>query len=356
MDSFASFAKPLLLDAKDCWFPEDIVIKINNIICDEYIQRIYERLETNLVRNMIKIFLNDKQLTNFLYYYGYQTYYFNYSSTPNFGIYGEPLANLEWGDYETETLLENYVGIRDDITSPYMLNIPNDTTDALLAEADFYNFDVNVYSTKLTLNETIWIFNHYAFYDTNILNDVSVCDHDTGVPDDTGDTGDRGDTGVANFEIHPEGTYKSVYDYDKEEFATVWNLFNRGFIKINIFKIISIYCYNVSIENTIQQYYAMIGGTGRVPVHIDHSKLFHKTCFNIIKYFNTKIKKAVKNSITLSYLYAIYADDDIGVYFNEDHEEHENRAYDILNDSGMLKTKDDNITDLLDLLYVSYIR
>jgi len=355
-----AITKPHLLDAKDCWFPEDIVIKINNIICDEYIQKIYERLEANLIRNIIKIFLNDKQLADFLYYYGYQTYYFNYSSTLNFGIYGETLANLEWGDYETDTSLEDYVGIHDDTKEPYMLNIPNDTVDVLLAEVDFYKFDVNVYSTKLTLNETIWIFNHYATHDNNIFQDIPECDHDTGVRGDSGvrgDTGVRGDlNNIANFEIHPVDTYKSVYDYDNEEFATVWNLFNRGFIKINIFKIIYIYCYNASIENTIQQYYTMLGGIGRVPIHIDHSKLFHKACFNIIKYFNIKMKKAVKDSITLSYLYAIYADDDIGVYFNEDHEEQENRAYDIIYDNGLLTSKSDNLNDILDLLYEMYLR
>jgi hypothetical protein len=68
------------------------------------------------------------------------------------------------------------------------------------------------------------------------------------------------------------------------------------------------------------------------------------------------MKKAVEDSITLSYLYAIYADDDIGVYFNEDHEEQENRAFDILHDNGLLTSKPDNIIDILDLLYVSYLR
>jgi len=343
-----SYPKPLLLDAVDSRFPEDIVIKINNIICDEYIRKIYERLETNLIRNVIKIFLNDKQLSNFLYYLGYQTYYCNYTSMTNYGIYGETLTNLEWGDYITETSIEDYNGIHDDITEPYMLNMPSDTTDLLLTDSDFYHFDVNIYSTKLTLNETLWIFNHYAIHDDTIFKDIAEYDHDT--------ANTTAITNIANFEIHPVDTYKSVYDYDKEKFATVWNLFNRGFIKINIFKIIYIYCYNASIENTIQQYYTMLGGIGRVPIRIDHSKLFHKTCFNIIKYFNIKMKKAVEDSITLSYLYAIYADDDIGVYFNEDHEEQENRAFDILHDNGLLTSKPDNIIDILDLLYVSYLR
>ena len=348
-----SYPKPLLLDAVDSRFPEDIVIKINNIICDEYIRKIYERLETNLIRNVIKIFLNDKQLSNFLYYLGYQTYYFNYSTTPNYGIYGEPLASLEWSDYETEQSLEDYRGIRDDLTVPYMLNIPNDATDVFLDEVDFYKFDVNIYSTKLTLNETMWIFNNYAKHDNDIFKDIGDCDHDTGVRDD-----DATDT-IANFEIHLEAANAanaSIYDYDKEEFATIWNLFNRGFIKINIFKIVYIYCYNSAIENVIQQYYTMIGGIGRVPLQIDHSKLFHKTCYNIIKYFNTKIKKSAKDIITLSYLYAIYADDDVGVYFNEEHEDDENRAYDILYDNGLLTTKSDDIADILDLLYVLYLQ
>jgi hypothetical protein len=227
-----------------------------------------------------------------------------------------------------------------------MLNMPSDTTDVLLTDSDFYHFDVNIYSTKLTLNETLWIFNHYATYDNKIFKDIAEYDHDSGVSG----------VSIANFEIHTKNTYQSIYEYDKEEFATIWNLFNRGFIKINIFKIIYIYCYNASIENTIQQYYAMLGGIGRVPIRIDHSKLFHKTCFNIIKYFNIKMKKAVEDSITLSYLYAIYADDDIGVYFNEDHEEQENRAFDILHDNGLLTSKPDNIIDILDLLYVSYLR
>jgi len=338
--------KPLLLDPCDCWFPEDIVIKINNIICDEYIRKIYKRLEGNFIRNVIKIFLNDKQLSNFLYYLGYQTYYCNYTSMTNYGIYGETLSNLEWGDYITDTSLEDYKGIHDDITEPYMLNMPSDTTDVLLTDSDFYHFDVNIYSTKLTLNETLWIFNHYAIHDDTIFKDIAEYDHDSGVSG----------VSIANFEIHTENTYQSIYDYDKDEFATIWNLFNRGFIKINIFKIIYIYCYNASIDNITQQYYTMIGGTGCVPIHTDHAKLFNTTCFNIIKYFNTKIKKASNDNIALSYLYAIYADDDIGVYFNDDHEEQENRAYDILHDNGLLNAKQSNTTDILDLLYELYLR
>jgi hypothetical protein len=57
----------------------------------------------------------------------------------------------------------------------------------------------------------------------------------------------------------------------------------------------------------------------------------------------------------LSYLYAIYADDD-GVYFNEEHELQENKAYDILSDNGLLKEKFVNITEMLDLLYEQYLK
>ena len=37
-------SKPLLLEPINNKFPEDIVIKINNIICDEYIKKIYQCL------------------------------------------------------------------------------------------------------------------------------------------------------------------------------------------------------------------------------------------------------------------------------------------------------------------------
>ena len=100
--------KPLLLDLKNNRFPEDIVIKINNIICDDYIKDIYKALEINFIKNAIKIFLNDKKLSKFLYYLGYQTYYFNNMLTHNYGIFGETLNNLEWGDYESEISLEDY--------------------------------------------------------------------------------------------------------------------------------------------------------------------------------------------------------------------------------------------------------
>lgn len=343
------FAKPLLLDANGSRFPEDIVIKINTILCDEYIQKIYERLESNFIRNVIKIFLNDKEFSKFLYYLGYQTYYFNYISTPNLGIYGETLANLEWGDFECETTFDDYNGIHDDTTEPYLLHIPY--------EVDFYTFDATIHSRKLTLNEATWLLGNYATYDSKILHDIEECDHDTGVPatgvnDDT----DTASASVATFAIHPHDTYASIYDYDKEAYATQWNLFNRGYIKLNVFKIIYTYCYNTEIDNVLQKYYTMIGGTGRQPIHIDNTKLFHKTCYNIVKYFNIKIKKAVEDSITLSYIYAIYADDDGGVYFNEDHEIHENKAYDILHENGLLSKKRGDDIEILDLLYKLYLR
>lgn len=344
------FAKPLLLDANGSRFPEDIVIKINTILCDEYIQKIYERLESNFIRNVIKIFLNDKEFSKFLYYLGYQTYYFNYISTPNLGIYGETLANLEWGDFECETTFDDYNGIHDDTTEPYLLHIPD--------EVDFYTFDATIHSRKLTLNEATWLLGNYATYDSKILHDIEECDHDTGVNDDAFTASDdtRVAASVATFAIHPHDTYASIYDYDKEAYATQWNLFNRGYIKLNVFKIIYTYCYNTEIDNVLQKYYTMIGGTGRQPIHIDNTKLFHKTCYNIVKYFNIKIKKAVEDSITLSYIYAIYADDDGGVYFNEDHEIHENKAYDILHENGLLSKKRGDDIEILDLLYKHYLR
>jgi hypothetical protein len=353
--------KPLLLDLKNNRFPEDIVIKINNIICDEYMKKIYERLENNFIKNIIKIFLNDKKLSKFLYYYGYQTYYFNnhmyyYNNniiTPNLGIYGETLDNLEWGDFECEILLEDFKGIHEDTKDPYILNMPNDvifTQDNIdntnNVEMNYYKFDVNINSKNLTLNETLWILKNYSIYDTKILEDIKEIDYDTG---------ENSSENIANFNIDHDNTYSNIYDYDKEEFAIVWNLFNRGFIKLNIFKLIYIYCYHTEIDSVIQQYYNIIGGSGNVNINVDHATLFNKTCFNIIKYFNKKIKKAVNDSTVISYLYAIYADDE-GMAFNEDHEEHENKAYDILYDNGLLKTNTGNITDILDLLYVLYLK
>ena len=374
--------KPLLLELKNNRFPEDIVIKINNIICDEYIKKIYEALEKNFIKNIIKIFLNDKKLSEFLYYYGYQTYYFNnqmyhYNNfiVPDLGIYGEILAKLEWGDFECETLFEDFKGIDENTKEPYILNIPKDviiaedSIDTNNTQMNFYKFDVNIYSKSLTLYETLWILKNYSVYDKDILHDINENDYDTGVT--TIDTIDNvsidsnvsnidsiesiDSVSIANFEIDSYDTYENIYDYDKEEFAIIWNLFNRGFIKLNIFKIIYIYCYHTELDNIIQQYYNIIGGTGCANIEVDNAKLFHKTCFNIIKYFNKKIKKAANDSTVISYLYAIYADDE-GIEFNEDHEEHENKAYDILCDNGLLKKKSENTTDMLDLLYVLYLK
>jgi hypothetical protein len=263
------------------------------------------------------------------------------------GIYGETLANLEWGDFECETTFDDYNGIHDDTTEPYLLHIPD--------EVDFYIFDATIHSRKLTLNEATWLLGNYASYDSKILHDIEECDHDTAVSDAFTASDDTA-ASVATFAIHPHDTYASVYDYDKEAYATQWNLFNRGYIKLNVSKIIYTYCYNTEIDNVLQQYYTMIGGTGRQPINIDNIKLFHKTCYNIVKYFNIKIKKAVEDSITLSYIYAIYADDDGGVYFNEDHEIHENKAYDILHENGLLSKKRGDDIEILDLLYKHYLR
>ena len=359
--------KPLLLDPLNNRFPEDIVIKINNIICDEYIKGVYKALENNLIKNVIKIFLNDKKLSSFLYYYGYQTYYFNNIMAENLGIYGEPLYNFEWGDFECEVSQEDYQGITEDTHEPYILNMPSDVlfpdTDSNNTPNnglfDFYKYDVNIFSKILTLNETLWIFKNYSSYDKRILQDINEYDYDT-YADINGDAcPSRGASSItiANFEIECDDTFSNIYDYDKEEFAIAWNLFNRGFIKLNIFKMIYVLCYNTDIDNVLQQYYSIIGGTGSVKddIKVDCDRLFLKTCFNVIRYFNKKIRKAANDITVISYLYAIYADDE-GIQFNEAHEEHENKAYDILRDNGLLKTKSDNMTNILDLLYELYLR
>jgi hypothetical protein len=333
---------PLLLDPLNSKFPDDIVLKINNIICDDYIKKLYLHLENNFIKNIIKTFLNDKKLSKFLYYLGYQTYYFNYIYTVNFGIYGELLNNLEWGDFETDILSDDYNGITVDDKKPYILNIPrdeifmNESNHSNDIEHDFYRFDVNIYSSNLTLNETLWIFKYYAIVDSNILKDNTDDDFNDDIDID-------------------DNTYHNIYDYDMEQYANIWNLFNRGFVQLNIFKIIYIYCFNNDFDDTIKKFYNFIGGKGSHNIDIDSSKIFHKTCYNVIKYFNKKIKKAAEDRIVLSYLYAIYADDD-GVYFNEEHEIQENKAYDILNDNGLLKGKSENITDILDLLYELYLK
>ena len=343
--------KPLLLEDNNR-FPDDITIKINNIICDEYIRGKSIILEHNFIKNIIGFFLNDKKLSKFIYYLGYQTYYFNYifPHDPNlssgFGVYGELLSNFTWGDFETDISYENYKDIDINSIEQYILNIPreeifaNESINTNSAEYDFYRYDVNIYSRKLTLNESVWILKHFSYNDINILEN--------------------------NFEITidiNDDTYYNIYDYDKEEFANIWNLFNRGFTKLNIFKIIYIYCYNTDIDDKIQKYYNFIGGKGTHNIKIDYSKLFHKTCFNFIKYFNKKIKKASDDRMVISYLYAIYADDDGNgnIYFNEEHELYENKAYDLLFDNDLLQNKDkDSITDvlhdILDLLYKLYLQ
>ena len=338
--------KPLLLEDNNR-FPDDITIKINNIICDEYIRKKYIILEHNFIKNIIGMFLNDKKLSKFIYYLGYQTYYFNYIFADNndvsngFGVYGELLTNFTWGDFETEILYENYKDIDINSKEQYILNIPreeifaNESISTNNSEFDFYRYDVNIYSQKLTLNESVWILKHFSYNDINILEN--------------------------NFDITidiNDDTYDNIYDYDKEEFANVWNLFNRGFVKLNIFKIIYIYCYNTDIDDKIQKYYNFIGGKGTHNIKIDYSELFHRTCFNFIKYFNKKIKKASDDRMVISYLYAIYADDDGNgnIYFNEDHELYENKAYDLLYDHGLLQNKNkETITDILDLLYELYL-
>ena len=324
--------KPLLLDLHNNRFPEDIVIKINNIICDDYIKRIYEALENNLIKNVIKIFLNDKRLSKFIYYYGYQTYYFNNIMTENLGIYGEPLYNLEWGDFECEVSQEDYTGIAEDTREPYILNIPSDMTftedtnynTPNSGVFDFYKYDVNIFSKILTLNETLWILQNYSVYDKHILHDIKEYDYDTysGTSPDS--------ITIANFEIDADSTFKDIYEYDKEPFE---------------------------IDNVLQQYYSIIGGVGSInaDLKVNCDRLFRKTCFNVVKYFNKKIEKAVGDTTVISYLYAIYADD-AGIQFNEAHGEHENKAYDILNDNGLLKTRSDNMTDILELLYELYLR
>jgi hypothetical protein len=330
-------SKPLLLDPINNKFPEDIVIKINNIICDEYIKKIYQYLENNFIKNIIEIFLNDKKLSKFIYYFGYQTYYFNYMLSPNFGIYGEILNKLEWGDFEIDVLYENFTGINIDTREPYILNILND--DQIfenqynnLNNITSYSFDANIYSSKLTINETLWILENYSNYDINILQDNTYIDIDI-----------------------DDNIYHNIYDYDNEEYANIWNLFNRGFMKLNIFKIIYIFCYNSDFDNTIQKYYNLIGGTGRINFTIDNAKLFHKTCYNIIKFFNKKIKKVADNNIIISYLYAIYASDELVPYFNEEHEQYENKAYDLLKNNGLLNSTEFNLLNILDLLYELYL-
>jgi hypothetical protein len=328
--------KPHLLDPKCCCFPEDIVIKINNIICDEYIKVIYSALENNFIKNSIAIFMDDKKLSKFLYYFGYQQYNYIYIFE---GVYGETINNLYWENFETDILLENFNGITADIKEPLVLNLDRD--EIFSRENNYsnnteiynYKFDVNIYSSKLTLNETMWIIKHFARYDETMLEDNHNIDID----------------------IH-NNAYNNIYDYDEEEYATIWNLYNRGFIQLNIFKIISMYCHNNDIDSNAQKYYEFIGGVGNCKIKVDNTKLFQKTCYNIIKYFNKKIKKAADEKYVLSYLYAIYTADEGYTHFNEEHAEHENKAYDLLSEYGLLSDKTYDIYVLLDFLYERYLQ
>lgn len=327
--------KPLLLDAINCNFPEDIIIKINNILCEEYIKQIFDCLQNNFIKNIIYIFLNDKKLSKFVYYFAFQKYRYIYILD---GVYGETLNNLGWENFDTDILYENFNGISINEKEPFILNLYRDEIFSREnnytnnSEIDYYKYDVNIYSSKLTLNETMWILKNFAIYDENILHNNTEVDID----------------------IDEKETYDDIYDYDKEEYATIWNLFNRGFIQLNIFKIIHIFCNNTDINDIVQQYYNIIGGTGDANIIIDKSKLFHKTCYNVVKYFNKKIKKAADDKMVLSYLYGIYNADDT-VNFNEAHEEYENKAYDLLSENGLLSSNSEDISDILDFLYERYL-
>ena len=327
--------KPLLLDAINCNFPEDIIIKINNILCEEYIKQIFDCLQNNFIKNIIYIFLNDKKLSKFVYYFAFQKYRYIYILD---GVYGETLNNLGWENFDTDILYENFNGISINEKEPFILNLYRDEIFSREnnytnnSEIDYYKYDVNIYSSKLTLNETMWILKNFAIYDENILHNNTDIDID----------------------IDEKETYDDIYDYDKEEYATIWNLFNRGFIQLNIFKIIHIFCNNTDINDIVQQYYNIIGGTGDANIIIDKSKLFHKTCYNVVKYFNKKIKKAADDKMVLSYLYGIYNADDT-VNFNEAHEEYENKAYDLLSENGLLSSNSEDISDILDFLYERYL-
>ena len=329
--------KPLLLDAINCNFPEDIIIKINNILCEEYIKQIFDCLQNNFIKNIIYIFLNDKKLSKFVYYFAFQKYRYIYILD---GVYGETLNNLGWENFDTDILYENFNGISINEKEPFILNLYRDEIFSREnnytnnSEIDYYKYDVNIYSSKLTLNETMWILKNFAIYDENILKNNIDNDID--------------------IDIDEKETYDDIYDYDKEEYATIWNLFNRGFIQLNIFKIIHIFCNNTDINDIVQQYYNIIGGTGDANIIIDKSKLFHKTCYNVVKYFNKKIKKAADDKMVLSYLYGIYNADDT-VNFNEAHEEYENKAYDLLSENGLLSSNSEDISDILDFLYERYL-
>jgi hypothetical protein len=275
------------------------------------------------------------KLSKFLYYFGYQQYNYIYIFE---GVYGETINNLYWDNFETDILLENFNGINADIKEPLILNLDRD--EIFSRENNYsnntdigYKYDVNIYSFKLTLNETMWIINHYTEFDDTILEDNPSID----------------------IEIDDK-IYDDIYDYDNEEYATIWNLFNRGFIQLNIFKMINVYCHNNDIDNAIQKYYEFIGGIGDTKMKVDNTRLFQKTCYNIIKYFNKKIKNAADEKYVLSYLYAIYTADEGYAHFNEEHAEHENKAYDLLSDNGLLSQESIDIYVLLDFLYERYLQ
>jgi hypothetical protein len=330
--------KPLLLESHSCNFPEDIIIKINNILCEEYIKLIFDSLQNNFIKNIIYIFLNDKKLSKFVYYFAFQKYRYIYILD---GVYGETLNNLGWEHFETDILYENFNGISSNDKDAFILNLERDEIFSREnnytnnTEIDYYKYDVNIYSSKLTLNETMWIIKYFALYDTNILKNNIDNDID--------------------IDINDERTYDDIYDYDKEDYATIWNLFNRGFIQLNIFKIIHIYCNNTDINEEVQKYYNFIGGTGYANIFVDKSKLFHKTCYNVVKYFNKKMKKAADDKMVLSYLYGIYNGDDT-VNFNDKNEKYENEAYDLLSENGLLSSNSEDITDILDFLYERYLQ
>jgi hypothetical protein len=311
--------KPLLLESHSCNFPEDIIIKINNILCEEYIKLIFDSLQNNFIKNIIYIFLNDKKLSKFVYYFAFQKYRYIYILD---GVYGETLNNLGWEHFETDILYENFNGISSNDKDAFILNLERDEIFSREnnytnnTEIDYYKYDVNIYSSKLTLNETMWIIKNFAMYDTNILK--NNIDNDIDI----------------DIDINDERTYDDIYDYDKEDYATIWNLFNRGFIQLNIFKIIHIYCNNTDINEEVQKYYNFIGGTGYANIFVDKSKLFHKTCYNVVKYFNKKMKKSADDKMVLSYLYGIYNGDDT-VNFNDKNEKYENEAYDLLSENGL---------------------
>ena len=199
-----------------------------------------------------------------------------------------------------------------------------------------YKYDAHIYSSKLTETETQWIVKNHSMYNENILQDSSDIDVDI------------------DIDIE-DNMYDDIYDYDNEEYANIWNLFNRAFMGFNVFKIIKIFCDNLELDNTIKQYYYLIGGKEQYNFDIDNTKLFHKTCYNVIKYFNKKIKKAVDDHFVIKYLYSIYSED-INMYFIEEHQQYKDKATDLLLNNGLLNSVEFNILKMLDLLYELYLK